>query len=452
MEKLTSLLGFEARYLVYPLIALMIAGIVRVVIRRFLKKWASQTATEVDDRVVQTMDNAVLPLLLLAVLYFVANLLPVDPEIIRWIQKGLVIVVIILTILSAAKTTLFLLEGMVIRRPALSGYINPLKNLTKGFFVLAGIALILRFLDVNLSDEGVRLVRIIGILIGGYVVLKIIRLAIARMEQLVEDEDEGLQSEAEKRAQTIGRIINSFAMVIVIGVGVMMILAEFGMDITPIITGAGIAGLAVGFGAQNLVRDIISGFFLILENQIRVGDVAMINGTGGLVEAINLRTTVLRDLEGVVHIFPNGEIKQVSNRTKEWSRYVIDVGVAYKEDVDYVMQVLREIGEELKQDETFGTLIIDPLEILGVDNFGSSEVTIKIMIKTLPLKQWVVGRELRRRIKNTFDEKGIEIPFPHMSVYFGEASKPIALDLKSAPERLIPDATGDGRSSREAQT
>ncbi|MBI3951526.1 MAG: mechanosensitive ion channel family protein [Acidobacteria bacterium] len=274
-----------------------------------------------------------------------------------------------------------------------------------------------------------------------------IRLAVARMELLITQKDQVYISEATKRANTLGKIVISVASVLVVGVAIVMILSEFGMNIAPIITGAGIAGLAIGFGAQNLVRDVISGFFLILEDQIRVGDVATINGTGGLVEAINLRTTVLRDLEGVVHIFPNGEIKQVSNRTKEWSRYVIDVGVAYKEDVDYVMAVLKEIGEDLRRDERFNRLILEPLEILGVDDFGNSQITIKIMIKTLPLKQWEVGRELRRRIKKTFDEKGIEIPFPHLSVYFGEASKPVAVLLEQPSEVRKAEMSRDGRSA-----
>jgi small conductance mechanosensitive channel len=157
--------------------------------------------------------------------------------------------------------------------------------------------------------------------------------------------------------------------------------------------------------------------------------VGIINGTGGLVEEINLRTIVIRDLEGTVHIFPNGTIETLSNRSKGWSRYVVDVGVAYKENVDDVMKVLNEIGERLSKDEHFVPLILEPLQILGVDDFGDSEVTIKCMIKTLPLKQWDVGRELRRRIKNTFDEMGIEIPFPHLSLYFGEASKPFNLNV-----------------------
>jgi small-conductance mechanosensitive channel len=180
------------------------------------------------------------------------------------------------------------------------------------------------------------------------------------------------------------------------------------------------------------VRDIISGFFLILEDQIRVGDVAQINGIGGSVEAIKLRTTILRDLQGVVHIFPNGGITQVANMTKEFSYFVIDVGVAYKENVDNVMDTLKSIGEELKNDPDFSSVILEPIEVLGVDDFGESQVTIKARIKTIPLKQWMVGRELRRRIKNTFDGKGIEIPFPHVSVYFGEASKPFNLSMQKS--------------------
>ena len=204
----------------------------------------------------------------------------------------------------------------------------------------------------------------------------------------------------------------------------LMLLRELNVDIMPILTGAGILGLAVGFGAQTLVKDLIAGFFLILENQIRVGDVASINGTGGFVEAVNLRTVLLRDLEGVVHVFPNGSIETLSNLTKDFSYYVIDVGVAYKEDTDAVTDVLSEVGAELAADPDYRLSVLEPLEVLGVDAFEDSQVTIKIRIKTVPLKQWAVGRELRRRIKTAFDAKQIEIPFPHVSVYFGEASKP----------------------------
>lgn len=274
-------------------------------------------------------------------------------------------------------------------------------------------------------------IRIIVIIIGAYVLLKLFSVLIGRAEKIIVKDrgDFFANLEAQKRMRTLSNILNKVAFVTVSVVAIMMVLREIGMDITPLITGAGIIGLAIGFGAQNLVKDVISGFFIIMENQIRVGDVAVVNGTGGLVEEINLRTIVLRDLEGTVHIFPNGTINTLSNKTRGWSQYVIDVGVAYKENVDEVMRVLKEIGDELFKDEKFRPMILEPLEVLGVDNFGESSVTIKCIIKTQPLKQWDVGRELRRRIKNTFDQKGIEIPFPHISVYFGERSKPFALNI-----------------------
>ncbi|MER3446006.1 MAG: mechanosensitive ion channel protein MscS [Candidatus Dadabacteria bacterium] len=287
-------------------------------------------------------------------------------------------------------------------------------------------------------------IRIVVIIIGAYVLLKLISVLIERTEKVIMKDtgDFFANLETQKRVKTLGNILRKAAFVTVFVLAFMMVLREVGIDIAPIIAGAGIVGLAIGFGAQNLVRDIISGFFIIMENQVRVGDVAVVNGTGGLVEEINLRTIVLRDLQGTVHIFPNGTINTLSNMTRGWSRYVIDVGVAYKENVDEVMQVLKEIGEELYKDEKFRPSILEPLEILGVDNFGSSEVIIKCMIKTQPLKQWDVGRELRRRIKNTFDQKGIEIPFPHVSIYFGERSKPFAVNINRRNDSSVPDDEG----------
>jgi small conductance mechanosensitive channel len=240
--------------------------------------------------------------------------------------------------------------------------------------------------------------------------------------------------EAEKRATTFARIFRKIVGITIMTVTAMMIATEVGFDIKPILAGAGIVGLAVGFGAQNLVRDIISGLFLIVENRIRVNDVAIINGTGGLVEQVNLRTTVLRGLDGVVHVFPNGAINTLSNMTHEFSFYVFDVGVAYKEDTDRVVSVLKQLGEEMMQEEAYGPFILEPLEILGVDQFADSAVIVKARIKTLPIKQWMVGREMNRRIKKRFDELGIEIPFPHRTFYFGEASKPVSLKLEDIKE------------------
>jgi len=257
-----------------------------------------------------------------------------------------------------------------------------------------------------------------------YAITRIMAAAARRFEQVLSHEAGPGGVERAKRARTLGRLIRNVSNSAVVAIATLMVLQELGINIMPVLTGAGIAGLAVGFGAQTLVRDVISGFFLILEDQVRVGDVANINGTGGLVEAIKLRTIVLRDLSGVVHVIPNGSIDKMSNLTKDFSFYVIDMGVAYKEDTDRVVTVMREVADEMRQDPIHGPNMLEPLDVLGVDDFADSAVIIKARLKTVPLAQWSVGREYRRRLKKAFDAVGIEIPFPHVSVYFGEASKP----------------------------
>jgi small conductance mechanosensitive channel len=270
--------------------------------------------------------------------------------------------------------------------------------------------------------------RVVVIALFTYLFVRMVASAAQRLEEEMSHDTASFDVvERVKRARTLSRLLRNAVTVILVAVALLMVLRELDVDVMPVLTGAGIVGLAVGFGAQTLVKDLISGFFLILENQVRVGDVATINGTGGLVEVINLRTLVLRDLEGVVHVFPNGSIETLSNRTKDFSYYVIDIGVAYKEDTDVVVEVLREVGAALAADAEYRTSVLEPLEVLGVDDFAESQVTIKIRIKTVPLKQWDVGRELRRRIKKAFDAKRIEIPFPHLSVYFGEASQPFGV-------------------------
>ena len=198
--------------------------------------------------------------------------------------------------------------------------------------------------------------------------------------------------------------------------------SEIGLNIGPILAGAGVAGLAVGFGAQSLVKDLVSGFFLILENQIRVGDVAIINGTGGLVEAITFRTVVLRDNAAVVHVFPNGSINTLSNMTKGWSAYIIDFRSGLQKDTDRVVEVMRRVGEEMRAEPQYTGAMLEPIEVFGVDDFADSAVTIKARLKTVPLQQWTIGREYRRRLKKALDAERIEIPFPHQTLYMGEAS------------------------------
>lgn len=233
--------------------------------------------------------------------------------------------------------------------------------------------------------------------------------------EIAEGADAGAD-ERRKRAQTVGATAQRFFSILIWTAAVLMALRELDIDITPLLTGAGIIGLAVGFGAQTLVKDIISGLFLIAEDQVRIGDVVQINGIGGTVEEINLRTIVLRDLEGVVHTITNGEINTLANKSKDFSYYVIDIGVGYDDDTDHIVEVVRATARELLEDPGFAAFILEPLEVLGVDAFKASEVTLRFRIKTLPLKQWDVGRELRRRIKKAFDARGIHSPQPQLHV------------------------------------
>jgi small conductance mechanosensitive channel len=282
------------------------------------------------------------------------------------------------------------------------------------------------------------LIRILVILLAAWIVTNLIHKWFPhlrkRMVAHMVAQRGGSDIELEKRAATISAIIRKALAAVIWVLAIVMALKEAGFDIGPILAGAGILGLAVGFGAQNLVHDIISGMFLLLENQIRVNDVAILNGTGGLVEAIHLRTTVLRGQDGTVHIFRNGSINTLSNMTHGYSYYVFDLGVAYKEDTDHVIEVLKGIADELMEEEKFKAIILEPLDVIGVDSFGDSAVMIKARFKTAPIQQWTVGREMNRRIKKKFDEVGIEIPFPHTSIYFGEASKPFQLQMQG-PDR-----------------
>ena len=261
---------------------------------------------------------------------------------------------------------------------------------------------------------------IIIILVAAFIIDRILRAAVSRFEKKLKSEDP-VPTETSKRVQTLTKLLNTTITTVIYSAAAMMVVTELGIAVGPLLAGAGIAGLAIGFGAQSLVKDVITGFFILLENQIRVGDVVEIAGKSGLVEAVHLRTIRLRDVEGKVHIIPNGVIDVATNFTMDWSRSLIEIGVAYKEDVEHVMSVLEEVGESLRQDPDWSAFILDPMTLQGLDSFGDSSVNIRMFFKTVPLKQWDVAREFRKRVKKTFDEKGIEIPFPHITLYMGEA-------------------------------
>ena len=275
-----------------------------------------------------------------------------------------------------------------------------------------------RFFDWSFEWLMTSGLRVVVIVIGMTVLLAFVKRAVERFRGLYAGT---LPSPAQvKRADTLTHVVRDVARVVILAVGGMMVLSEVGVDLKPLLAAAGLGGLAIGFGGQSLVKDVISGFFILLEDSIRVGDVVEIAGVGGLVEEVKLRTITLRDLSGNVHVVPNGVIDKVKNMTKLYAYYVFDVGVAYREDVDEVMAVLKEIAAEMQADRAFGPDILEPLEMFGVDQFADSAVIIKCRIKTQPIQQWRVGREMNRRIKNTFDAKGIEIPYPHRTIYWGE--------------------------------
>jgi len=263
-------------------------------------------------------------------------------------------------------------------------------------------------------------IKVTGILIGLFVLFQMSKWILKWMEKFVPEKDSLYAVEAKKRAHTLGSILRHALLIILIFIAILMILGELGIQLAPLLATAGIGALAIGFGAQSLVKDVISGFFILLENQYRIGDVIEVAGVSGLVESLSLRRTVLRDLQGRVHVVPNGEIKVVSNLSKEWSRSVLDVGISYREDTDRVVNTLREIGAELESDSDYKRSILEPLQILGVEKFEESQVLIRLMVKTVPLKQWEVGRELRKRILKRFKEMGIEIPFPHRVLLWAE--------------------------------
>ena len=269
---------------------------------------------------------------------------------------------------------------------------------------------------------------IVIILAMAFVALKVAGLLAARLVAFLSRDER--DDEARKRADTLSQVIRWVLRTGILLVAAVMLLGQVGVQIGPILAAAGVVGLAVGFGAQNLVQDVISGFFLLLEDQIRVGDVVQLGDKAGLVEKITLRMVILRDFSGSVHYVRNGKIDVVTNMTKEYSNYVFEIGVAYREDTDEVSAVIEAVGKELQNDPGFKDDILAPLEVVGVDKFADSAVIIKARFKTKPIKQWRVGREFNRRLKKKFDELNIEIPFPHLTLYPGKDKKGDSPSLK----------------------
>lgn len=271
--------------------------------------------------------------------------------------------------------------------------------------------------------------RVLGIWVLAWIALHIVRLTARRIEQSVDDGDDSVTTLREQRGRTISQLLRSVGRVVIVTIAVLLTFNIF-INIAPILAGAGILGLAISFGAQSLVRDIITGFFILLENQFAVGDVIEVAGKSGVVERMTMRVVVLRDLEGTMHVIPNGEMKVVSNKTRGWARAVVDIAIPYTEDVDRILAVVRDEAAQFSTDPVWGLQLDGPVEVLGIEELRDNSVVIRTLIKTQPGSQWNVAREFRRKLKNRFDREAVETPFQqrrvNVTIKSGAAGEAIA--------------------------
>jgi small conductance mechanosensitive channel len=270
----------------------------------------------------------------------------------------------------------------------------------------------------SMGGAAASLTRITFIILGAWLLVTVLQRTVRTLRDRIASRLD--DAESAKRAETLSRVFRYLVAVVVSLIAGMLVLAELGVSVAPILGAAGVVGLAVGFGAQSLVKDFFTGFFILLENQIRQGDVVQLGDHSGVVEEITLRFVQLRDYDGNVHYVPNGHITTVINMTRGFSHAVMDIGVAYRENVDDVMAVMREVASQMRDHPEFQTKITDDLDIAGVNSWGDSAVVIRCRFRTLPMEQWGVRREYLRRLKAAFDAKGIEIPYPHLTVYAGQ--------------------------------
>ncbi|MDD2474392.1 MAG: mechanosensitive ion channel family protein [Dysgonamonadaceae bacterium] len=277
------------------------------------------------------------------------------------------------------------------------------------------------------------LLLIITLRIAYALVKKLKAILLKRMAYRNEEPD----IEVEKRLNTLMGVLRKTLSIVIWSIFIMIFLEKININIIPILSAAGIVGLAVGFGSQELVRDFIAGFFILLEDGIRTGDVVTLNGTSGSVEKIELRTITLRDSSGVVHIFQNGKINTISNMTKGWSAMVFNIGVSYKEDLTQVMRLMKEVGDKMFAEAEYQAKMLDTMEVSGLNDFGDSALVIRGRIRTKPGQQWGVGREYRKRLKEAFDENNIEIPFPHQTIYLGEEEDSSKLSVNADSNKVV---------------
>jgi len=407
------------------------AGIFYFVFRRVAQRLAARTSTVLDNMLIESLEWPIFIGIVLSGLYFSILHLPWKESIHFEISRGFHTAFIILAAyggiaLLDSLYRWFKLEVTPKTQTALDDLIvGTLRVVTPILIILVAILAVLELFNVDTSAvrdwlvvHGTRIglilvLSVAALLILGFAGSKAIRAFVARGAPGQAEE------EVRKRADTLSSVLITAGQVFIIVIGAFIVLSELGINIAPIMAGAGVVGIAIGFGAQSLVKDIIAGVFIIMENQYRVGDVVRIADTSGLVEQINLRRTMLRDLDGVVHIVPNGEIRVASNFTKEWSRVNLNISVSYGTDLDHAIAVINRVCQQMAQEPEWAPLIIKTPQVLRVDNLGASGVDLKILGDTKPIRQWDVMGEIRKRVKKAFDEEGIEMPWPHTKVFFG---------------------------------
>jgi len=411
-------------------ISLGLAWLFRNWLLRIVHGVAARTKSGVDDVIVDAFRKPFVALLAVAGAYFAVRVLPWKANVGQYVVAVVLLAIGLLglyVVLDVVNSVLKWYEKQLAGKRQLGLTTRILEVFRIGAMVtgiVLGVVLALGIFGVQqvsvtgwLSEHGWRIglivvLALLSVVLTGQFGPKVIAASISRRPGESNEE-------VAKRADTLARVFVNVVQVFALLVGVFMILSELKIDIAPILAAAGVVGVAVGFGAQSLIKDVLAGVFVLLENQYRVGDVVRIADVAGLVEDINLRRTVLRDMDGIVHYVPNGEIRVASNLTKEWSRVNLDVSVSYKEDLDRVMAVINRVCKELAEDPQWSPVIINTPKAVRVNKLGESGIDIKIVGEVKPMRQWEVMGELRKRIKKTFDVEGIEIPWPHTKVYFG---------------------------------
>ena len=410
-----------------------LAWLVHFFLRKVVKRITRKTRTLLDDAIVSALEKPIMAVIILAGVYLVTLSFPMEVIMRRYASQGLGIMLSLLGIYTVvalldAAMKWYLREVLVKKHEV--GVASRLVSLFRvGVFIVALFVAALATLGILgislapitgwLGGHGWRIALMILLTVGSIVAVgefvpKLVGSTLIRRAGESEEE-------ISKRGATLSGVLVGTGQITVLFIAMFMLLLELQINIAPILAGFGVAGIAIGFGAQSLVKDIVTGIFIILENQYRVGDWVKIADIDGLVEDINLRRTVLRDFSGTVHVVPNGEIRVASNYTKELARVNMNVSVAYSEDIDHVISVINRVGKELAEDPEWAPSILTPPQALGVDKLGDSGIEIKILGETKPMQPWATMRELRLRLKKAFDKEGIEIPWPHTKVYFGNS-------------------------------